>query len=69
MELKNAEGDRDLVEEIMEENRIDPVTHPIMHEYFATEEFHKIWMNWMKMILIIELMLKINWLKIIKDYH
>ena len=36
---------RDLVEEMMQANRINKETHPIMHEYFATEEFHEIWMN------------------------
>ncbi len=35
---------RYLVEEMMNANRISQETHPIMHEYFATEEFHKIWM-------------------------
>ena len=35
---------RDLVEEMMNANRINQKTHSIMHEYFATEEFHKIWM-------------------------
>ncbi len=43
MKFKNDE--RDLVEEMMEANKIDQETHPLMHEYFATEEFHEIWMN------------------------
>ncbi len=34
----------DLVDEMMKANRIDPETHPIMHEYFANKEYHKIWM-------------------------
>ena len=36
---------RDLVEKMMNANRINKETHPIMHEYFATEEFHKIWIR------------------------
>ncbi len=37
--------DRNLVEEMMKAKRINAATHPIMHEYFATEEFHEIWMR------------------------
>ena len=30
---------------MMKANRIDQETYPIMHEYFASEEFHEIWMR------------------------
>ncbi len=45
MDLKKSKNqqnhrDLDLVDEMMKANRINQETHPIMHEYFATEEFH-----------------------------
>ncbi len=43
--INAPDGKIDLVEESMQENRISVETNPIMHEYFATEEFHKIWMD------------------------
>ncbi len=45
MWLKDPDG-RDLVEEMMKANRINQETKPIMHEYFATKEFHEIWMRY-----------------------
>ncbi len=42
--LKNENDGTNLVEKIMKAHRIDPKSHPIMHEYFLTEEFHKNWM-------------------------
>ncbi len=45
LRLHDDDDGRDFVEEMMQANRINPVTHPIMHEYFASEEFHKIWMR------------------------
>ncbi len=43
--LMNYGRDRDLVEEMMQANRINKETHPILHEYFGTKEFHDIWMK------------------------
>ncbi len=40
-EVVLKDGPRNLVEEMMKAKRINPVTHPIMHEYFAAE-FHEI---------------------------
>ncbi len=34
-----------IVEKMMRDNRIDQETHPIIHEYFATKEFHEIWIR------------------------
>ena len=48
VDFKSHDDDRNLVEDMMQANRINPDTYPIMHEYFAKKKFHEIWMNeWM----------------------
>ncbi len=42
--LRKNDG-KNSVEEMIKSNRINPDTHPIMHEYFSTKKFHEIWME------------------------